>query len=83
MKMNIEELTVGEMVLFEDVAGMSMGALAKNTESMKVIRALIFIQARRDNPEITLADVDAMTMSDITEGDDEPEVTPDPTGPDA
>jgi len=83
MKMNIEELTVGEMVLFEDVAGMSMGALAKNTESMKVIRALIFIQARRDNPEITLDDVDAMTMSDITEGDDEPEVTPDPTGPDA
>ena len=83
MKMNIEELTVGEMVLFEDVAGMSMGALAKNTESMKVIRALIFIQARRDNPDITLDDVDAMTMSDITEGDDEPEVTPDPTGPDA
>lgn len=84
MKMNLEDMTIGEMVLFEETAGIPMGELVKHQNSMKVIRALVFIQARREDPKATLADVDAMSMTDIEA--DEPDVeetTEDPTGPDA
>jgi hypothetical protein len=80
MKMNLDDMTIGEMVLFEDTAGIPVGKLSENIDSMSTIRALVLIQLRRDNPEATLADVDAIKMSELAEASaPDEEAEPDPT----
>lgn len=81
MKIDIDDLTIGDLVLFEEVAGQTIAEIGK-APSAKAIRALVLIELRRSDPAATVEQVDALKLDDIditggdeldpTDGDDEP-----------
>ncbi len=70
MKFDLEDMTIGELVVFEDLTGKSVTEMA--TPSAKDLQALALIVLRRSNPDATLEDASAVKMSSFTVGDDSP-----------
>lgn len=81
MQIDIDDLTIGELVLFEEVAEQTIAEIGE-APSAKAIRALVLIELRRTDPDATVEQVDALKLDDIditggeeldpTDGDDEP-----------
>lgn len=91
LKLSMDDLTLGDMELFEDATGKDMmdvlkprpvideetGRPMKDPDdpkgrplmaaqvTSKAFIGLVFIAMRRENPDLTIADVKAMTLSSI------------------
>ena len=74
MNINLDDLTIGEMILFEDTTGKPLSALGEGAGAREM-QALALIFLRRDNPEATLEDAAAVKVSAFTDTVD----TADPT----
>lgn len=78
--MDIKKLTLGELAKVEELGGQSISALQDESKpKMKMLMALAFVIKKRENPELTMKDVENLQMeelenligdltSDITEG---------------
>ena len=76
---NPSNLTVGELVLIEDVAGHeAAAALLEGNITPKALRALVLVALRRQNPDATLDDADAVEVVNLGDLFGSPE-SPDPT----
>ena len=66
MNLNIEDMTIGELILFEEVSGKSMTEIG-TSPGAKELQALALVFLRRDNPEATLEDASAVKVSAFSE----------------
>ena len=59
-------LTVGELVLVEDVAGREAAAsLLEGNITPRALRALVLVALRRQNPNASLDDADAVEVANL------------------
>lgn len=70
--MNIEELTIGDLEDVEQVTGMSFPEVAAALEGagealppIKIVKALIWVTRRKDDPAFTLEDTASMKLSEL------------------
>lgn len=67
--MKFDNLTLGDIETFEEISGKTITSLSDLTPAemdARTFLALGFIFARRTNPAVTLDDVRAMNIDDIT-----------------
>ncbi len=65
-----DDLTFDELEEFEDLVGTSVDdAFGTGQPRAKAMKALVWIMGRRSNPELTLADVGAMKISEVMPGE--------------
>jgi len=76
IRIDIGDLTLGELEEFEDIAGMPAAALTNGTPPAKAITALVYLSQKRENPAYTLDDARKERVTSLKFGGDEP----DPTG---
>ena len=69
MKLNLDDMTVGELVLFEDMTG--KGPTELGNPGAKDLQALALIMLRRDNPGATIEDANAIPISAFGEDSEE------------
>lgn len=62
---NQDDMTFGELVEFEEVAGMSMDQMAKGEMSAKALLALVWISKKRDDPKFTLEEAKLLRVADV------------------
>ena len=77
LKVNIdlEHLTLGEMIDIEDIAGVPMGDLGSGAAlSAKAMLAMVYVTLRRDHPDVTLDDVKGLDVSLLSADTDDDEV---------
>lgn len=90
ISMNMDELTFGELEVFEDVTGMVMSdaiktdfvrdskgnkvadpddpkgrPLMETKMGVRAMMGMVFISMRRDNPDVTWGEIQAMKLSDV------------------
>ena len=70
MKMNLDDMTIGELVLFEDMTG--KGPTELGNPGAKDLQALALIMLRRENPDATIEDANAIQISAFGEDDVDP-----------
>lgn len=70
LNFDLEDMTIGEMVLFEEMTGRSFADMAKM--GPKDLQALALIILRRENPEATIEDAAAIKLSALNLGEDDP-----------
>ena len=63
---NFESLTLGEAEELEDIIGVGLDKL-EDASQIKLMRAVVFIMARRKDPEFTYEGTADMQLSDVTE----------------
>ena len=63
---NFESLTLGEAEELEDIIGVGLDKL-EDASQIKLMRAVVFIMARRKDPEFTYAGTADMQLSEVTE----------------
>lgn len=68
MQFNLEDMTIGELVLFEEMTG--KGPTQLGNPGAKDLQALALIMLRRENPEATLEEASAIRLSDFTTEED-------------
>lgn len=68
MKMNLDDMTIGELVLFEEMTG--KGPTELGTPGAKDLQALALIMLRREDPEATVEEASAVKISSFVEDDD-------------
>lgn len=62
MKFNMEDMTIGEIILFEETTGKTIGEIG-NKPGGRELQALALIALRRENPEATLEDASSVKVS--------------------
>lgn len=63
---NPDDMTFGDMIDFEDVAGIPITALEKDQAiSSRVLLAMVWIGARRDNPAFTIDEARALKVDQV------------------
>lgn len=83
---DVDELTIGDVEDFDDVAGRDFFVASKEGFTRRETTVLLWLKIRHRRPDLTLAEVRAMTLSQFTEAvrevSPEPsaEATLDPTG---
>lgn len=65
MKIDMNTLTLGELEVFEERAGVPFASLSGDTFPIKAVRALVFIVRRRDDPEVTWEQIGEMRLTDV------------------
>ena len=75
MKLDLDEMTIGEMVMFEEETGKGFGDMASMTA--KDLQVLAWILLKRENPEATMEDAGAVKLSAL-DFDEEEEEDPGP-----
>ena len=73
LSIDFDSLTLDEIELLEEISGISIDAIGKrltgeDAPKAKTMKALAFIAARRDDPEITLEDIGKIKLTDLTNG---------------
>lgn len=71
MDMNIDDLTIGELILFEEVAQKPLSAIGQDPGA-KDLQALALIFLRREDPEATWEDAAAVKVSALGFGQEDP-----------
>jgi len=71
MKLDIEEMTIGELLIFEEVTGKTVQSIGKNPGA-KELQALALIFLRRENPDATPEDALAVKLSVFTDDEADP-----------
>lgn len=74
--LDVNQLTVGDVEDIEDICGKPFEELNFDNPSAKLMKAIIFITGRRDNPEFTLDDARRVRLADVTLKESEPDPTP-------
>lgn len=70
LSIDFDSLTLDEIELLEDLTGVSIDAIGKriggeDQPKAKVMKALAYVAARRDDPEITLEDIGKIKLTDL------------------
>lgn len=65
--MNFDNLTIGEVITLEDMCGVSLSQIEESRSDGRVLRALVYIVARRDGREMSVAEIDALPVSETNE----------------
>ena len=67
-----ESITFDEAELIEEISGLSFGAITKQMESgdftVKVMRGMVLVALRRDNPDYSADDVGGLSILEVGEG---------------
>lgn len=71
MKFDLDDMTIGEIILFEETTGRTLADIGKNPGG-KDLQALVFIVLRRTNPAATLEDASSVRLSDLGDADVDP-----------
>jgi hypothetical protein len=77
LKIDPEDLTIGDLEDFEDIVGMSFddamapGPDGKPKVTTKALKALVFLSKRREDPTFTLDDARAIKVSELQVGSEE------------
>ena len=65
--MNFDNLTIGEVITLEDMCGVSLSQIEDSKSDGRVLRALVYIVAKRDGREMSVAEIDALPVSETDE----------------
>lgn len=65
--MNFDNLTIGEVITLEDMCGVSLSQIEDSKSDGRVLRALVYIVAKRDGREMTVTEIDALPVSETDE----------------
>jgi len=65
--MNFDNLTIGEIITLEDMCGVSLSQIEESRSDGRVLRALVYIVAKRDGREMSIAEIDALPVSETDE----------------
>lgn len=65
--MNFDNLTIGEVITLEDMCGVSLSQIEESRSDGRVLRALVYIVAKRDGREMPIAEIDALPVSKTDE----------------
>lgn len=65
--MNFDNLTIGEVITLEDMCGVSLSQIEDSRSDGRVLRALVYIVAKRDGHEMSVAEIDALPVSETNE----------------
>jgi len=65
-KFDIESLTLNEVEIIEDMTGKSIEAIGDVTAPKgAVLKAMVFVVMRRDNPDVTADEAGDMPMTEV------------------
>ena len=64
---DFNSLTLGEAEIIEDILGISLAKAAEGSQ-VKMMRAIIYVMLRRDDPEITYEATADIPMAGLTGG---------------
>lgn len=59
-------LTIGDVEDIEDITGVAYSSIDWASPSMKLMKAMVYISERRNNPAFTLDDARAVKVVEIT-----------------
>ena len=63
---DLDDMTLGEVEVLEERSGFSMAEWSgPAVQSMKFIRALVFVTLKRDNPDVTWEETGDIRLSDF------------------
>ena len=62
--MNFDTLTIGEVITLEDMTGIALSQVDEKAPVGRVLRALVYIMARREGRELTVDEIDRMPVSE-------------------
>lgn len=66
MKLDVNSLTINEVVDLEDALGTSMDTAFRDGEPKgKALRAILWIIGRRDNPDFTLEEAGELQLGEV------------------
>lgn len=65
--MNFDNLTIGEVITLEDMCGVSLSQIEESRSDGRVLRALVYIVSKRDGREMSVAEIDALPVSETNE----------------
>lgn len=65
--MNFDNLTIGEVITLEDMCGVSLSQIEESRSDGRVLRALVYVVAKRDGREMSIAEIDAIPVSETDE----------------
>ena len=73
LSIDFDSLTLDEIEILEEVTGVSIDAIGKRLSAdeapkAKTMKALAYISARREDPEITLEEIGKIKLTDLTSG---------------
>lgn len=64
--LDVSQLTVGDVEDIEEICGRPFEELDFDHPSAKLMKAVIFITGRRDNPDFSLDDAREVRLADVT-----------------
>lgn len=62
--MNFDSLTIGEVITLEDMTGVALSQIDETAPVGRVLRALVYIMAKREGRDLTVAEIDALPVSE-------------------
>lgn len=72
LTLNLDTLTIHEVELLEEISGQGIDSIARTMSAQgegkpmaKVLKAVAYIAARRDNPAVTLEEIGNLPISDL------------------
>lgn len=70
--LDVNQLTVGDVEDIEDICGKPFEELDFENPSAKLMKAVIYVNGRRDNPDFTLEDARQVRLGDVTLKESDP-----------
>nr|DAX79745.1 MAG TPA: hypothetical protein [Caudoviricetes sp.] len=62
--MNFDSLSIGEVIELEDMAGIPLAQIGDDKPVGRVLRALVYIMMKRSGREMSVAEIDALPVSE-------------------
>lgn len=63
--LDVSQLTVGDVEDIEEICGKQLDELDFKTPSAKLMKAIIYINGRRDNPDFTLEEARQVKLAEV------------------
>lgn len=70
---DLEHLTIGDLEDLEEICDKPYEELDFTKPSAKMVKAMVFLSARRKNPDFTLEDARGVKISDVTAANPTPD----------
>jgi hypothetical protein len=61
---NFDSLSIGEVIELEDMAGIPLAQIGDDKPVGRVLRALVYIMMKRAGREMSVAEIDALPVSE-------------------
>jgi hypothetical protein len=74
----LDEFTLDELEMLEQLSGMTFTEIAENSSRPKIIKALLWISAKRLDPNAKMEDIGKLSLAEASEimtGADDPKAT--------